>query len=120
MAVAVERVLQPLAAEARTRQAVGARLAVADLRDTQARAQVLGPVLVDADDLRIALRINPGRLPAPKMPGSGASASLPRSQADVEPSSAYKREAASAADSPGLMQAASLAFDAFGIAPMSP
>ena len=59
-------------------------------------------------------------LPAPKMPGSGASASVPRSQAEVEPSSAYRRAAASAAETPGLMQAASLAFEAFGIEPMSP
>jgi hypothetical protein len=59
-------------------------------------------------------------LPAPKMPGIGASASVPRSHAAVAPSSAYSRDAASACDSPGLMHAASLAFEAFGIEPMSP
>jgi hypothetical protein len=57
---------------------------------------------------------------APKMPGSGASASVPGSQAEREPSSAYSRCAASAWATGDTMQAASLALVTCGIAPMSP
>jgi hypothetical protein len=58
-------------------------------------------------------------LAAPKMPDSGASASVPGLQAEVEPSRAYTRDAASACEKPGRVQAASWAAVTLGIAPMS-